>query len=339
METESSKRAGTIKAKPPSVGEYLDDIARMLGYCRDQGIALPEDLAKKVSELQDLLESGEREKELLPKALRVHGQLVAMISPATPGSLAATDLRKDNKNAHPTFLLIGILLAVAIIGLVGYVMTVSKPSPPEGGQQRYGDTLHMIGALTDSAAIEEAESPQVPSTTSVEPSISQGKPCSQWNYLFAAMLGAAFNGMLISYGYLRRRTFERRYVPIYLIRMVIGVVAGMILANIGSDLIKADGQIARLGPGMIALVGGYSAEAVRQILDRLVEVLVTAVRGKDTAAQDHGQGCTENLPDTHGCSGLRPAKAAPFRGLCLLCRPEDRAGLDRAQGKNAPPDQ
>jgi len=58
----------------------------------------------------------------------------------------------------------------------------------------------------------------------------------------------------------------------------------MILGNLGAGLFTGDTTLSKLGPGMISLLGGYSAEAVRQILDRLVEVMVSTVRGKDDAA-------------------------------------------------------
>src|SRR6185503_9358434 len=97
----------------------------------------------------------------------------------------------------------------------------------------------------------------------------------QLNFLAAAALGSAFAGLLIASDYLKNRTFDPRYLPVYYIRFFVGLLAGSILANLGSQLFEGNSTIATLGPGIIALLGGYSAEAVKQILDRLVEVLVT----------------------------------------------------------------
>lgn len=41
--------------------------------------------------------------------------------------------------------------------------------------------------------------------------------------------------------------------------------------------------MAQLGPGVIALIGGFSAEAVEQVLNRLVEIILSAVRGDASA--------------------------------------------------------
>jgi hypothetical protein len=103
----------------------------------------------------------------------------------------------------------------------------------------------------------------------------------QLNYLFAALLGAAFSALFTASPYVRDRTFDPRYVLVYIMRLVLGVIAGLILANLGSGLFTSETLIAKLGTGMIGLLGGYSAEAVRSVLDRLVEVLVAAVHGED----------------------------------------------------------
>ena len=128
---------------------------------------------------------------------------------------------------------------------------------------------------------------------------SSGTLGTQLNYLYAAVLGAAFNGLFTAYSYLKNRTFDAQYVSIYWIRLLLGMIAGMILANVGVVALTPQGgpapggvpgtpaasnPLASLGPGIIALIGGYSVEAVRQVLDRLVEILVTTVRGKDAGA-------------------------------------------------------
>ncbi len=104
---------------------------------------------------------------------------------------------------------------------------------------------------------------------------------TQTGYLCAAVLGAAISGLFTMQHYIRARTFEPNYFFVYLIRFVVGVVAGVVLANFGAGLFKGSELIPKLGPSGIALLGGYSAEAVRQILDRLVQVLVTTVKGRD----------------------------------------------------------
>ncbi len=107
----------------------------------------------------------------------------------------------------------------------------------------------------------------------------EGRVLSQLNCLSAALLGASFNALFIASPYIRDRTFDPRYIPVYTVRLVLGLIAGFILANIGKELLTGDTMLAKLGTGMIGLLGGYSAEAVRAVLDRLVEVMLAAVKG------------------------------------------------------------
>jgi hypothetical protein len=103
------------------------------------------------------------------------------------------------------------------------------------------------------------------------------------NWLFAAALGAVFYVLFTALDFVKNRTYDPRYNSIYLIRFVLGVLAGLILAivlqnNLGGDTVR------KLGPSVIALLGGFSTEAVYQILQRLVEVLLAAVRGDNSDA-------------------------------------------------------
>jgi hypothetical protein len=95
-------------------------------------------------------------------------------------------------------------------------------------------------------------------------------------------MGAGLHGLLTASRYLRERSFDKNFFPIYLTRLVIGTIAGMILAKIVVGELPDTGAVVVFTPGVIALLGGYSAEAVRQMLDRLVLVLTTAIQGEGT---------------------------------------------------------
>lgn len=104
---------------------------------------------------------------------------------------------------------------------------------------------------------------------------------AQLAYLGAALLGASFSGLFTAYKFVQSRTFDPAQGSSYMVRVVLGTVSGLILANIGSSLIGAQtsGALSALGPGTLALVGGYSADAVNLILQRIADTLVTTVRG------------------------------------------------------------
>jgi hypothetical protein len=102
---------------------------------------------------------------------------------------------------------------------------------------------------------------------------------------FAAMLGAAFYTLYTANTYIVQRTFNRAYIIHYGVRFVLGIVAGVILANFGEYLLTGSvaGGVERpsviLTQTVLALMGGYSADAVNAIFTRVAETLTTLVRG------------------------------------------------------------
>ncbi|MFN0012191.1 MAG: hypothetical protein ACKVS8_11175 [Phycisphaerales bacterium] len=102
---------------------------------------------------------------------------------------------------------------------------------------------------------------------------------------FAAMLGAAFFTLYTANRYVVCRTFDRTYTTQYVVRFVLGIVSGMILANFGEHLTlpKESGTASvsalTLTQTLLALIGGYSADAVNAVFTRVAETLTTLVRG------------------------------------------------------------
>jgi len=102
------------------------------------------------------------------------------------------------------------------------------------------------------------------------------------NAFAGAGLGASFYVLLKTQPYLINRSYDPRYNASYISRFITGVIGGVILASaIGPALADrlGSGPGATLTPGVLAILGGYAAEAVEQILQRLVDILLTIVRG------------------------------------------------------------
>ena len=102
--------------------------------------------------------------------------------------------------------------------------------------------------------------------------------------LSGAILGSTLYAFWTARLYLRDSKFSSRYSQDYVVRFGIGIVAGFILGSIISESSLPEEEpfqkAAQLfGPFTLAIVGGYSAEAVIQILNRIAEVLVTTIRG------------------------------------------------------------
>ena len=106
------------------------------------------------------------------------------------------------------------------------------------------------------------------------------------NWCSAAALGAVFYVLFTAHSYVKDRTFDPRYNVLYVIRFVLGVLAGLILAIVlnQSSLFAKDSPASRFAPAVIALLGGFSTEAVYQILQRMVDLLLAAIRGDDSDA-------------------------------------------------------
>jgi len=100
------------------------------------------------------------------------------------------------------------------------------------------------------------------------------------NIFLGAALGASFSILLKTQPYLVNRTFDPKYNTVYISRFITGIVAGVILAVGVSQQLGTGGKFP---PGTLAILGGFAAEAVEQVLQRLVEVILAAVRGDGSA--------------------------------------------------------
>ena len=130
----------------------------------------------------------------------------------------------------------------------------------------------------------------------------------QLNWISAAALGAVFYVLFTVHEYVQKRTFDPQFTSLYLIRFVLGILSGTILANVmaGSALLGKAPQAHSLASPIIALLGGFSTEGVYQVLQRLVDLLLAAVRGdnSDAAKAKVAQSAQKELLALAGEPGL-----------------------------------
>ena len=239
--------------KVPSQSEkkllkLIEDIDVMASFASTSGKSIPEDIARLLAELNVLKDRGyfsTNEKVDVEKfshnyisAIKVHNQLVKIVSPATPESIKATERIGNSfriKNSATNILVYSTLICLAIFVATAMPIKISE----------------NLSEITRSL-----------------------------NLLFAAGLGAGFYSLSTSRQYIRDRTYNPSYNQIYYVRFVLGLAAGTILGHFGTNM--TTGPLAQqLGPSVLAIIGGYSADAVSQILQRLAETLVTIVRGSN----------------------------------------------------------
>lgn len=182
--------------------------------------------------------------EKLQKALLVHGELSQLIAPVTPASIRASSFLRNK-----AFLFIVLVAVISFIVLIGALVG-------QGLSKAFAELLGILGA---------------------------------------AGLGASFYALHTAGTYFRKGTFDPQYNQIYLIRLILGISAGLILGLFGDQFFAsvphggtaedlktvAQQSSAAITKAALALVGGYSSEAVAQILKRFSDTLVTLVRGRD----------------------------------------------------------
>lgn len=98
--------------------------------------------------------------------------------------------------------------------------------------------------------------------------------------LFAAGIGACFSILFQVNRFIVRGTYDPKYDSTYWARLVLGIVAGMILALMIP--IDTTGSLKALTKPTLALLGGFSVTVVYKILMRLVAAVESLVNG-DTA--------------------------------------------------------
>lgn len=224
-------------------------------------------------------------------ALRAaHAELAPVVAPATPLALRFAKYKRDN-DVFP-FLgqvqLVRQMTGVAVVSLV--VMLVLIPHTNFSG----GTEHEAVNVVT---------------------------------LLAASALGGAFYALSTANRYLRARTFDPTTQPMYWSRFVLGLVAGGLLATLVpvSDTNAAANGLSPgvFAPPLLALLGGFSAEVVRQILNRLVETLQTVVVGR---AQDEAERITQ--------AAELDAKARALTGQLAMIR--SVMTMEQALGPEAP---
>ena len=186
--------------------------------------------------------------------VRAHAALTPVVRPATPQSLRFAKYRRDN-DVFPylgQIQLVRQMMGVAVAGLVVLLVLIQKTNFSGTGSE----TVNIVVLLASSA------------------------------------LGGAFYALSTANRFVKTRTFDPSTQPEYWTRFVLGLVSGGLLATVVpvTDANPTqDGLTAgAFAPPLLALLGGFSAEVVRQVLDRLVDTLQTVVTGRPSLGRsDH----------------------------------------------------
>ncbi|MCJ9429942.1 hypothetical protein [Kordiimonas marina] len=218
----------------------MTDLDCMLDRIAGLGLPCPpETVAGTISILQQATEAGfEYDDRFLERLAANHQQLGKVIAPITPGSLRGHHYEEKKK------VIIWAMWGATLVFLLGFLSLstfteISKDYIDKTFMDRDG-TIQLIVASF---------------------------------YLSAAGIGACFYNLVKMYKYLITNKFDVAYGSSYAMRILLGVVAGYVLA----EIIPINTH--NFSKPLLAMLGGFSADAVEVILTRFVDTMKTLVRG------------------------------------------------------------
>lgn len=237
-----------------SVFEQLElECRAMVSYALKQGMAMSPDLPGRLAELRVMPgaslhgESGARELASL------HRQLVRAIHPATPQAVVLIE-RERLRGGWLRWL-----------GPIPLIRTL---------------TLTSVGCLASVVGL--AMSSLVNAHNITLGFLDSSGSTLGWNVMFilaCAGLGAAFSALFQAHRYVADATYDPRFDSSYAARMILGLIAGLILVELLPENLFAESSLGAFGKPALAMMGGFSASAVYRLLQRMVEVMETVVRG------------------------------------------------------------
>ncbi|MCB2225700.1 MAG: hypothetical protein KQH53_03400 [Desulfarculaceae bacterium] len=266
MDKSKNGQEVTKKYLSERVGKLLLDVDAMVDYVGETGKEMSQELIGALAELDcergvltTASVNGETCETEYSNLIKVHNLLLPLVAPATPASLQATE-RKG----------LGLFINNFSVNLILILTTFSLVAL----------LVLYVGVKTE--------------LFKTATSAAWAKAANDWRphlmILLAAMLGSGLYFLNVARGYILNRTFNPQYHLAYYIRYFMGVVSGVILGCFGPELIdfaSEEGKNAdELSTVVLALVGGFAAEAVLQILQRVGDTLLTLVRGSDKAVAE-----------------------------------------------------
>ena len=229
-----------------------------------------------------------------------HRHLVDVVHPATPSTLLLLRTGDENPFFRPLgrVRLIRHMLYVAIVFLVSVVALTVTTDPlndiaaqpavvspsAEPGSSSAGGTEVTTSTVGDDVSGEgssanDGDAEQTTTAEDVAASLGSNKPERLWNALFLvslAGLGAAFYALYTATRFVKNNSYDQQFEPTYWMRFVLGLVGGYSLSIVVGDQFINDETI---GTALLAFIGGFSADVVYQVLQRIVETIDTLVRG------------------------------------------------------------
>ena len=227
----------------------------MASYALSKGVTIPPKLTSMlVNQTQN---SNESLSQKVSKLTTIHNRLSELVSPAKPEAiiLMAEEQRKGSR-----FLFLGkvpLIRRMMLVAIVSLIILICLSLSP------YINNSTMVASMFD---MEGTELLYVQSIL-----------------MASAAIGASFAALFKANGYVTDGSYDPKYESSYWVKFVVGLIAGIILTQLIpinlEAVAHAAGEAQGAGSGEVshaalritmALVGGFSANLVYKILDRIV---------------------------------------------------------------------
>ncbi len=258
-----TKESTAINASCTQIRDlFLKEAKSMTRYAMSAGMSeIPDYVYTNIEAFSVEYEERERDKQRLKgdyvfdaskaldlvKLVEAHDLLSNAIKPATPRTVLLLDPVFADKSAFAWLSpvpLLRRLMIVAFLSLVGFIgIALSPYVSATGGNIFNSDGVPLFVNLMF--------------------------------FVFSAALGASFSALFQANNYIVVGVFDPKFEPSYWIRLLVGVMAGLILAS----LIPLDPHALNgLGKPTLSLLGGFSASLVYRILNLLVDTVEDMVK-------------------------------------------------------------
>jgi hypothetical protein len=234
--------------------KLLEECGAMLRYASTRGMEIPPRAAYTVRELDNKrTEQGKKwspEPQDAADLVAAHGHLSRLVDPATPKSITLVNEQSPHSRWVALFgavLVVRVMMVLAIVFLLAFLVL-----------------LPIVG---DDPADAIA-------------SRSWGRAFLGAVYIaLAAGLGVLFSQLFLINRQISRGRYDPTEDAAQVTTIVLGLIAGVILAMLLPDVLNTSDATANFSPPLLALLGGFSAPVVYGVVSRLVDAVGTLVGG------------------------------------------------------------
>jgi len=226
----------------------------MLQYALDKATPIPPQAAQKIDAVM-----GAGEMANFAVLAEVHGMLAALITPACGRTLV---LLKHEREAHPILYMFGPvrlmrqMLGFAVLALIftSVLSTLDIVDVDNVAKGWFGlSGLPAYGVLAF--------------------------------LLSVAALGAAFSNLSMINRYIEHANYNPTFEGSYWVRIVLGLISGVVLGEILFDLVARDvAEASGLAPAgeriVLAFLGGFATAPVQRLLTNLSDAVGTLLQGR-----------------------------------------------------------